>query len=281
MSTPLYGAVEAGGTKFVVAVGTSAADLSDIRRISTSPNPLETVAEVVDYFRQKGPLAALGIATFGPIDYATGRITTTPKLSWRDFPLRDSLCRALSVPVGFDTDVNAAALAESRHGAGQGLENFVYITVGTGIGGGAVAAGRPVHGLLHPEMGHLLVRRAEGERDGFLGVCPYHGNCLEGMASGPSMEARWGVPAAELPAGHAAWQLEADYLAQACVNISVVLSPQMIALGGGVMDQKHLLPLIRDRVRQLLSGYLEPPVIGSPALPYPGLSGALVLAMEA
>ena len=276
----LYGALEAGGTKFVVAVGENPAQPRDVARIPTSNNPRETVQAVIEYFKARGPLAGLGIATFGPIDFASGAITNTPKLAWQNFPLRDELKRALGVPVGFDTDVNGAALGEARCGAGRGLDNLVYITVGTGIGGGALVGGRLVHGLMHPEMGHLLVRRAPGEKEGFEGTCPFHGDCLEGMASGPSMEARWGVSADQLPPGHDAWRIEADYLAQACVNLGAAISPQAIVLGGGVMSQQHLFPLIRSRASELVKGYLPLAEIIAPGLEYPGLSGALVLAME-
>lgn len=278
---PLYGAIEAGGTKFVCAVGENPIELRDIKRFSTSNNPLETVSEIVDYFTARGPLASIGIASFGPIDFATGCITTTPKTSWQHFPLRGAFERAFNVPVGFDTDVNAAAIGEARYGAGQGLDDFIYITVGTGIGGGAITRGRPVHGLLHPEMGHLLVRRAPGEIDGFNGVCPFHSNCLEGMASGPSLRERWGVYADELPPAHPGWAIEADYLAQACVNLACTLSPRMIVLGGGVMAQTHLFDLVRTRASELVNGYIDLPRIAPPALPYPGLAGALVLATEA
>ncbi|QOY84909.1 ROK family protein [Paludibaculum fermentans] len=276
----LYGAVEAGGTKFVVAVGDDPLQPRDVRRFSTSNNPLETVSEVVEYFRERGPLKGVGVATFGPIDFASGAITNTPKLAWQNFPLRDALRRGLNVPVGFDTDVNGAALGEARCGAGKGLENLVYITVGTGIGGGALVGGQLVHGLMHPEMGHLLVRRAPGEIAEFKGVCPFHGDCLEGLASGPAMQARWGVPADELAPEHEAWRIEADYLAQACVNLACVVSPQVIVLGGGVMGQRHLFPLVRTRAEELSQGYLPLPAIVPPGLEYPGLSGAFVLAME-
>lgn len=276
----LFGAVEAGGTKFVVAVGEKAEEPREIARIETSNDPRETMAEVIRYFEQRGPLAALGVATFGPVDFESGCITTTPKLPWQNFALRGSLEQALRVKVGFDTDVNGAALAEAKCGAGRGLNDLVYFTVGTGIGGGALCGGKLVHGLMHSEMGHLLVRRAPEELDGFRGVCPYHGNCLEGMASGPSMQARWGVPADQLPPEHAAWRVEADYLAQACVNVACVLSPQMVVLGGGVMGQAHLLEMVRQRARELCNGYLPLPRIESPGLKYPGLSGALLLAME-
>lgn len=277
----LYGAVEAGGTKFVVAVGEKAEEPREIARIETSNDPRETMAEVIRYFEQRGPLAALGVATFGPVDFESGCITTTPKLPWQNFALRGSLEQALRVKVGFDTDVNGAALAEARCGAGRGLSDLVYFTVGTGIGGGALCGGKLVHGLMHSEMGHLLVRRAPEELDGFRGVCPYHGDCLEGMASGPSMQARWGVPADQLPPEHAAWRVEADYLAQACVNVACVLSPQVVVLGGGVMGQAHLLEMVRKRAKELCNGYLPLPRIEAPALKYPGLSGALLLAMEA
>lgn len=277
----LYGAVEAGGTKFVVAVGEKAEEPREIERIETSNQPAETMAEVIRYFERRGPLAALGVATFGPVDFASGRITTTPKLPWQNFPLKASLEQALHVKVGFDTDVNGAALAEARCGAGRGLEDLVYFTIGTGIGGGALCGGRLVHGLMHSEMGHLLVRRAPEEVEGFQGVCPYHGDCLEGMASGPSMQERWGVPADQLPQEHAAWRVEADYLAQACVNVACVLSPQAVVLGGGVMGQAHLVEMVRRRAKELCNGYLPLPRIETPGLKYPGLSGALLLAMEA
>jgi fructokinase len=277
----LFGAVEAGGTKFVVAVGERAEEPREIARIETSNDPRVTMAEVIRYFEQRGPLAALGVATFGPVDFESGCITTTPKLPWQNFPLRSSLERALRVKAGFDTDVNGAALAEARCGAGRGLDDLVYFTVGTGIGGGALCGGKLVHGLMHSEMGHLLVRRAPGEMDGFRGVCPYHGDCLEGLASGPSMQARWGVPADRLPPEHAAWRVEADYLAQACVNVACVLSPRMVVLGGGVMGQAHLLEKVRLRAKELCNGYLPLPRIEAPGLKYPGLSGALLLAMEA
>lgn len=276
-----FGAVEAGGTKFMVAVGGDPVHLERVERIHTSDEPMETVAAVINYFRREGPIQALGVATFGPVDFASGRITTTPKLPWRSFPLRTVLEQALGVAVGFDTDVNAAALAEARLGAGQGVEDLVYFTVGTGIGGGAISGGRLVHGRMHPEMGHLLVRRAPGEVPAFAGVCPYHGDCLEGMASGPAIEARWGHRAQTLGSGHPAWRLEADYLAQACVDVACVLSPRVVVFGGGVMEQAHLLDMVRQRVEEYTKGYFPLPRIERPALEYPGLSGAMMLAMEA
>jgi fructokinase len=276
----LYGAIEAGGTKFVVAVGDTPEEPRDIARIPTT-TPAETIAAVVDYFRARGPLAALGVATFGPVDFSTGSISSTPKLAWRNYPLRDALYQALRIPVALETDVNGAALGEARNGAGRGFEDLIYVTVGTGIGGGALSGGQLVHGLMHSEMGHLLLRRAPGEKADFQGVCPYHGDCLEGMASGPAIEARWGVPAAELPPDHAAWAVEADYLAQACFQMACVLSPKVIVLGGGVMDQAHLFPMIRARAAELCRNYLKLPEIVPPGLRYPALGGALALAMDA
>jgi fructokinase len=278
---PRYGAVEAGGTKFMLAAGGDPLRLEQVTRVPTSEDPEETLESVIGYFRRAGPLDAIGVATFGPVDFATGRITTTPKLAWRDYPLREKLASALGVPVGFDTDVNGAALAEARCGAGRGVEDLVYFTVGTGIGGGAITGGRLVHGLMHSEMGHLLVRRAPGERPDFAGVCPYHGDCLEGMASGPAIEARWGRKPESLEEDHPAWGLEADYLAQACIAAACVLSPRVIVLGGGVMEQAHLLGMIRARTAGYANGYFPLPRIERPALEYPGLSGALILAMEA
>jgi len=278
---PRYGAVEAGGTKFMLAAGGDPLRLEQVTRVPTSEDPEETLESVIGYFRRAGPLDAIGVATFGPVDFATGRITTTPKLAWRNYPLREKLASALGVPVGFDTDVNGAALAEARCGAGRGVEDLVYFTVGTGIGGGAITGGRLVHGLMHSEMGHLLVRRAPGERPDFAGVCPYHGDCLEGMASGPAIEARWGRKPESLEEDHPAWGLEADYLAQACIAAACVLSPRVIVLGGGVMEQAHLLGMIRARTAGYANGYFPLPRIERPALEYPGLSGALILAMEA
>lgn len=281
MSSPLYGAIEAGGTKFLCAVGDSPTDLRDVQRFSTMNNPLETMSEVIAYFERYPDLRSLGLASFGPVDFKTGSIAKTPKVGWSHFPIQKALTRALNIPVDFDTDVNAAALAEAENGTGSELSNFVYFTVGTGIGAGAVVNRQPVHGLLHPEMGHLLVRRAPEELGGFKGICPFHGNCLEGMASGPAMHARWNQSADLLPEDHVAWEIEADYLAQACVNVMCILSPQMIVLGGGVMKQLHLFPMIRKRVADLMNGYLDLPRIDPPALAYPGLSGALLLAQRA
>jgi fructokinase len=290
---PLYGAVEAGGTKMVCAVGSGPDDLRNITRIPTT-TPAETLERVVSYFReQPEPVTAVGVGSFGPVDLAPesptyGYITATPKPGWRNTDVVGTIRRALHVPVGFDTDVNAAALAEYRWGAAAGLDTFIYLTVGTGIGGGGMVGGRLMHGLVHPEMGHIRVPH-DWAADPFPGACPYHGDCLEGLAAGPALGQRWGRPAGELPPDHPAWHLQAGYLAQALTSYILVLSPQRIILGGGVMQQPQLFPLIRAKVVELLGGYVQaeailnqtndyivPPGLGDRA----GVLGALALAEQ-
>jgi fructokinase len=278
---PRLGGIEAGGSKFVCAAGAGPHD-ADFAEFPTT-TPEETIAGVVEFFRAREPVAAIGIASFGPIDprpkSATfGYITSTPKRAWRNFNLAGAVVDALGVPVAFDTDVNAAALAESRWGAARGLSSFVYITVGTGLGGGSIIDGRLLHGRLHVEMGHLRVPH-DLARDPFPGNCPYHGDCLEGLAAGPAIEARWGQPGHLLPDGHAAWELEAGYLALGVVNWTCTLSPERVVLGGGVMRRQELFPKLRALVAALLNGYLEPPEIVAPELgARAGALGAMVLA---
>jgi len=281
---PRYWGIEAGGSKFVCASG-SGPEGTEFAEFPTT-TPEETMRHVVDFFRSAEPAAAIGIASFGPIDpnpqsLTFGYITSTPKRAWRNFDFAGTVQRALGKPVAFDTDVNAAALAESRWGAAQGLLSFLYVTVGTGLGGGALLDGRLLHGRLHPEMGHILVPH-DREHDPFAGNCPYHGDCLEGLASGPAIEARWSQPAYRLPDGHAAWDLETEYLSLGIVNWTCTLSPQRVILGGGVMQRQELFPKLRARVAELLKGYLEPPEI-VPALlgRRAGVLGALVLAAQA
>ena len=288
----VFGGIEAGGTKFVCAVGTGPDDVRAHTQFATT-TPEETLRRAVAFFRDaEVPVAAVGIGSFGPVDLhpsspTYGYITSTPKAGWAQTDFARAVGRALGVPVAFDTDVNAAALGEHRWGAAQGCATFLYLTVGTGIGGGGLVEGRRLHGLVHPEMGHVLLPRAEG--DAFEGICPYHGACLEGMASGPALEARWGVPAETLPPDHPAWMLEAHYLAHALANYLFVLSPERIIMGGGVMQQGHLLGRVRARVRALLGGYVRhpavlgdlaafivPPALGGRA----GVLGALALAAE-
>jgi len=284
----LFGAVEAGGTKFVCGIGTGPDDLQITQFPTTSPE--ETVQRTLAFFREQGAaLDAVGIASFGPIDPHSGSptygyITSTPKAGWQNFDLAGTVGRALKVPVGFDTDVSGAALGEAKWGAARGLTDFLYLTIGTGIGGGAMTHGRILHGLLHPEMGHIRIPH-DLARDPFPGGCPYHGDCLEGLASGPAMEARWKMPAGFLPSDHEAWALEAHYLALSLATWVCTLSPQRILMGGGVMQQAHLFPMIRRELARLLNGYIEaaeltredfvvPPELGSRA----GVLGALALA---
>ena len=289
-----YGGIEAGGTKWVCAVADRPAELLKTEAFPTT-GPGETVRRAVRFFTENGPVGALGVGAFGPVDIRPasptwGTITTTPKPGWADTDLVASLRAGLGVPIALDTDVNAAALGEWRQGAAAGLDTFCYITVGTGIGGGAVAGGRIVHGLLHPEFGHMRIPH-DRARDPFDGICPYHGDCLEGLASGEAIRQRWGRPGQEL-SGSAAWEIEAEYLALALVNVICVLSPQRIIIGGGVAKQPRLLPLARRRVRELLAGYLRAPELTEPDaieryIVPPGLGdssgviGAIELAVDA
>ncbi len=264
----LVGGIEAGGTKFVCAVGTGPDDVRAETRIATT-SPQETIGQAIEFFRfhsnKLGPLAAVGIASFGPIDpepssKTFGFITTTPKPGWANTDFGGSISRALGVPVGFDTDVNVAALGEWRWGAGQGLDNLIYLTIGTGIGGGGLVNGKLMHGLVHPEMGHVRIPH-DLAADAYPGHCPFHGDCLEGLACGPAMAERWKQHADTLPVDHPGWALEANYLALALVNFICTLSPQRIILGGGVMSHAPLFPMIRARVVELLSNYVQSPAI--------------------
>lgn len=273
-----FGAIEAGGTKFVVSAGTGPEDLAPPARFDTTRDPRQTVAEAVRWLKQNGPVDAVGVACFGPVDLARGVITTTPKEGWRDFPIRQEIEQAMGVPVRVDTDVNVAGLGEAVWGAARGLDTFVYLTVGTGIGGGGLVRGRMMHGKQHPEMGHLLLPRHPDEPEGFEGVCPWHKDCLEGLASGPAIQARWGRPGHHLPSDHAAWRIETHYLALALVNLIFTLSPERIVMGGGVMEQAHLFPMIRRRVAELVAGYVDPPEIVPPLQKWCGVLGAIALA---
>jgi fructokinase len=286
----MYGGVETGGSKWECAIGTRP---DDIRAATTVPTttPRETLESAIAFFESEGPVAAIGIGSFGPIDQNVssptwGHITTTPKPGWAYTDVGQEIRRRLSVPVAFDTDVNAAALGEHRWGAGQGLDTFCYITVGTGIGGGGLAGGKLMHGLLHPEFGHMRIPHDFAE-DPFEGVCPYHGDCWEGLASGRAIEARWGKPAEHLEEEPAVWKLEARYLALGFVSVMCVLSPERIVVGGGVARRDELLPLVRKEVLSLMNGYLDstvvregiseyivPPALGTRA----GVLGAIALA---
>jgi len=286
----IIGAIEAGGTKFVCGIGNEHGEISD--RISfPTEEPGKTTQKAADYFKDKG-IEALGVGSFGPLDLDAssptyGHVTTTPKPGWANYDLLGHLKKELNVPAGFDTDVNAAAFGEARWGAAQGLDSCLYYTVGTGIGVGVYAGGRLIHGLVHPEGGHVLVRRHPD--DTFAGACPYHGDCLEGMAAGPAIAKRWGESGDSLPEDHPAWDIEAHYLAEAITGAILLLSPKKIILGGGVMHQNQLFPLIRQKVAKTLNGYVAssvlddldsyivPPGLGDNA----GLLGSVALGVEA
>ena len=290
----VFGGIEAGGTKFICGVGTGPDDLTVISFPTTSPN--ETIGKAVRFFHEKAGdgLAAIGIGSFGPIDCHPGSerygyITNTPKPEWQDFDFVGTVSRAFTLPVAFDTDVNVAALAESRWGAARSVDNFIYLTVGTGIGGGVVVNGRLLHGLVHPEMGHVRVPH-NFQDDPFPGNCPFHKDCLEGLASGPAIKDRWGQDAKDLPADHPAWILEAHYLALALATWVCTLSPQRIILGGGVMQRPSLFPKIHQRLSELLGGYLANRLLNEDIEQYvvpPGLKGhagvlgAILLAEQA
>ncbi|MCX7024458.1 MAG: ROK family protein [Spirochaetes bacterium] len=284
------GSMEAGGTKFVMGVGNEGGGIED-RLVVPTTSPEETVGKAVEFLRGK-EIEALGIGSFGPVDLdesspSYGSITTTPKIAWANFPLLRELKNRLGLPVGFDTDVNAAALGEQAWGAGRGLGSLLYMTVGTGIGVGAVIDGKPLHGMTHPEMGHILVRREDG--DAFPGTCPYHRDCLEGLAAGPAIEARRGVKGQDLDDSDAVWELESAYIAQALMDYLLVLSPERMILGGGVMKRTSLFPLVRRKLVGLLAGYVRhrrlddidgyvvPPGLGE----HSGLKGGFALAFRA
>lgn len=254
----IIGAIEAGGTKFVCGIGNEKGEI--LERISfPTETPEITLNKVIDFFKDKN-IERLGVGSFGPIDLnpdslTYGHITKTPKLSWTDYNVVGYLKKYFNIPIFIDTDVNGAALGEATWGAAKNLKNCLYLTIGTGIGGGALVSGKLVHGMLHPEMGHIIIKRHP--KDKYEGKCPFHRDCLEGMASGPAIEERWGLKGYELPEEHEAWELEAYYLAQGLVNFILTLSPEKIILGGGVMKQKQLFPKIRKNVVELLKGYVH------------------------
>lgn len=285
----IYGALEAGGTKMVCALGNENGEILDRVSIPTV-TPEETLPKLVGYFKGKD-IAALGIGCFGPIDLnrssATyGSITTTPKIAWRNCDIVGTMKKALGVPVGFDTDVNGSMLGEATWGCAKGLETAIYITIGTGIGVGVMANGRLLHGMQHPEGGHIILK--SHPEDTYKGKCPYHGTCLEGMAAGPAIEERWGKKGVELADNLKVWEFESYYIAQALVDYIMILSPQKIILGGGVMHQEHLLPMIRKKTVELLNGYILSKEIENiedyivlPSLDdNQGIMGAVKLAME-
>lgn len=298
MKHDLIAAIEAGGTKFNCAIGTGPDDIRSQVRIETT-NPTETLRDVMDYLegamREFGPVSAIGMGSFGPLDLQPssetyGYITTTPKEGWKYTDLLGAMRECFHVPIGFDTDVNAAALGEFTWGNGKGCDPLVYITVGTGIGGGLLLRGEPHHGALHPEIGHLMVPQVMSEAPNPDGICPFHGNCLEGLISGPALAARWGVSPEECGPDHACWGEFASLMALALMNITLTVSPQRIILGGGVMHQTHLYPMIQEELQRMLNSYVQTrelmegiehyvvhPALGDNA----GLLGAMALGQQA
>lgn len=289
-----YGGIEAGGTKFVCCIGDDEGNIIDSRRIATI-SPEETMPEVISFFKKFPDIKSIGIGSFGPVDLdetskTYGFITDTPKTKWKNFNFLGEMKSHFDVPMGFDTDVNVAALGEYTWGAAKNISDFIYITVGTGVGVGHIVNHQFAHGLTHPEMGHILVNRSDSEKEYFNGVCPYHSNCLEGMAAGPSVNTRWGVEhSGVLPQDHVAWEIESDYLAQALMTYILICSPKKIIIGGGVMHQQQLFPMIRSKTKQLLNGYVShssiidnvdefiiPPGLGDEA----GMKGAIAFAMR-
>jgi fructokinase len=285
MDAPLIGLVEAGGTKFVLGVATSKDDIRATTRIPTT-TPEETIRSMCDWFRTQGPLAAIGVASFGPLDLdpdspTWGHITATTKPHWSNTDIAGPLKAACDCPVAIDTDVNGAALAEYRWGAAQGQKAILYFTVGTGIGGGAIVDGHILRGLSHPEMGHIRLPRHPDDVD-FAGSCPFHGDCLEGLASGPAIMARWGASLSELPVDHHGHDIVAWYLAQTVVTMQAIFEPGRIVFGGGVMATPGLVMRVAAHARALGSDYFKGkaedivclPALGEKA----GLLGALALA---
>lgn len=283
----LIGGIEAGGTKMVCAIGDENGNIKDRMSIPTG-KPEETLAEIIRYF-EKWEIEALGIGSFGPVDLnrnskTYGHITKTPKPGWENCDIVGTFEKALKIPVGFDTDVNGAILGEVTWGAAKGCDSAIYITIGTGVGVGVYCNGRLLHGLVHPEGGHMLLGRHP--EDKYEGKCPFHSNCVESLASGPAIEERWGKKAAELADRDEVWEMEAYYIAQAIANYICAYSPQKIILWGGVMHQEQLFPMVRSRVKELLNGYVHhemieekieeyiiPPALGE----NPGILGAIQL----
>lgn len=292
-----YAGVETGGTNIKCIIASDPARVVSELVIPTL-DPETTIQKVIQFFkvgekRYNIPITSMGIGGFGPLDLnpssaSYGSITSTPKLKWQNYPLLATMRNTFPFPIAIDTDVNAALLGETRWGAGIGFTDLVYVTVGTGVGGGILSNGKLVHGLIHPELGHMLIRH-DFQTDPFEGICPFHKDCLEGLASGVSMAARWSTNPEHLPNNHPGWDLEAEYLAQMCINLTLMLSPQRIIIGGGVPQHEGLLSLIRSKFQSFLNKYLVspsfsesiesyivPPMLGHRA----GIFGAIALAQK-
>jgi len=291
----LFGGVETGGTWCVCAIAGGPEEIVAEEQFPTTKPP-QTLDRIVEFFQAGPKVEAIGIGSFGPVDLdpesATwGYVTTTPKPGWQWTSVAAVIRERLGVPVAFDNDVDAAALGEYRWGAGHGIGSLCYLTIGTGIGAGLLIDGQPWHGLVHPEVGHIRLSR-EHDRDSasFAGICPVHGDCWEGLASGPALEARWGMAPDQLPADHEAWAIEAEYIALGILSIVLVFSPERVIVGGGVMEHVGLLDAVRRRLRELMAGYLPTPLLGEEIESYllapqlddrAGVLGAIALAQTA
>jgi len=287
----IIGAIEAGGTKMVCGIGDEKGNLLDRVSIPTT-DPETTFGQMIEYFKDKN-IDALGIGSFGPVDLnpkspTYGYITSTPKPGWANTDFVGTFGRALNVPIGFDTDVNGAVLGEVTYGAAQGASSAIYITIGTGVGVGVYYAGNLMHGLVHPEAGHILLMKHPA--DTYEGKCPYHKTCMEGLAAGPAIQSRWGKPAIELADVSEVWEIESYYIAQAITNYVLCYSPEKIILWGGVMHQDKLFDMIRSKVKEMLGGYIDSPVLKSDLSDYiiapglgddPGIKGAIKLGIDA
>jgi fructokinase len=266
-----YAGVEAGGTKFNCIVASDPENiLAEIRIPTTTPQ--ETLPQIIQFFKQieskhNIQLSSIGLGFFGPLcldkkEPEYGYITSTPKLAWKNTPIVSYFSQQMNIPIAFDTDVAAAALGEGLWGNARNFRDYIYLTIGTGIGGGIISGGQPLHGMIHPEVGHLLIPH-DRNRDPFAGACPYHQDCLEGLASGPAIKARWGQPAEMLPSDHFAWQLESEYIGYAITNLVLSLSPQRIIIGGGVMKISGLIDRVRQNTLKYLGGYVQNETITS------------------
>ena len=286
----LYGALEAGGTKMVCALGDENGKILEQVSIPTT-TPEETMPKIIEYFKDKD-IKSIGVACFGPIDLdknskTYGYITSTPKTAWMNYDIVGCIKNALNVPVGFDTDVNGSLLGEITWGCAKGLTDAIYLTIGTGVGGGVMSNGKLLHGMMHPEVGHMIISKSQNDKGNSL--CPFHDSCLEGLAAGPSIEARWGKKAKDLADTKEVWELEAEYIGTALVNCCMILSPQKIILGGGVMHQMQLFPLIREYFKKAMNGYiktellenLDEYIVPASLNDDQGIMGAIKLAIDA
>lgn len=279
----MYGGIEAGGTKFVCAVSEGGEILEKTSIPTTTPE--ETLDQVFEFF-DRYELKGIGIGSFGPIGIDQtkdnyGYVLATPEKGWAQFDFLGTIRKRYNVPVAWTTDVNAAAYGELKQGAAQGKNSCIYLTVGTGIGAGVVINEEIFSGIAHPEMGHIWVKRHPDDQ--YEGTCPYHKDCLEGLAAGPSIEARIGIKGQDLPQDHPIWDIQAFYIAQALINYTLTLAPEKIILGGGVMNQDHLLQKIRQQFVELMGGYMETPQVSEYIVRWglpneSGIIGSLLLA---